>query len=285
MAESNETWMHVVNFMRERCGVALHDDQHYLLEERLEPVARELGLSSIDRVVERARGERSTGRHARRLIDAMTTHETSFFRDARFWSGFQNVALPILRDAVRQHGQTRIWVAGCSTGQEVVSMAIALAEADSHVAQNTTLLGTDVSAGVVDQARRGVYTPLQLGRGMPTALKARYFESEPTGMRVLRRLRDRMVFKVQNLLHDPAPMHGFHIVTCRNVLIYFEPEDRDYAISQLVAAVHPDGAVGVGNTEVIANQRLGPGWYAPGVVHESVLARQAFRTGRPRFQS
>ena len=259
---NDPAWPLVVDFCRRRCGLVLHEEQQYLLSSRVGPVAEKLGYGSVLAFVREACQAGAPPRSVELLIDAMTTHETSFFRDPAFWTTFQAHALPRLRAAVRTRGLAQIWSAACSTGQEAHTLAMILDEEAPDIAPQVRIVGTDVSPPTLDQARAGVYSGLEVARGLDSRRLARHFEPHGSGHRVRQGLRDRIRWEVQNLLADAAPAPQFELVLCRNVLIYFDKADRDEVVRRLFAVLRPDGLLGVGTTELVSATMVAPGWYS-----------------------
>lgn len=251
-----DAWADARELMQAACGVVLAEDQRYLLEARLVPVARAHGLESAEACVA---GARSSTRLAEAVVDALTTHETSFFRDASFWKVFETAVVPRLLES-RRDRPLRVWSAACSTGQEAWTLAMLLEERWPELAARTEVVGTDVSHGSLERARAGLFTSLEVNRGIGAARLLRFFEQAPGGFRVKPRLRERVRWEHGNLLTSPAPV-GCQLVLCRNVLIYFSPSDRQRVCRRLREAVDPDGFVGVGASELLDAPALGPGWY------------------------
>ena len=273
MSENAQAWPLVVDFMRRRCGLVLRGDQEYLLASRLQPVARRLGYSSLLRFVAEATAPRAANTQVvQLLVDAMTTHETSFFRDPVFWETFQRTVVPELRKAVKARGSASVWSAACSTGQEPYTIAMMLEELEPAIAAQVRIHATDVSSLAVDRARTGEYSVLETGRGLHARRLVQHFEQDRAGFKVKARLRDRVSFAQHNLLGTaPAPARC-DVALCRNVLIYFDAADRTTAIDRLYDAVLPQGFVGVGATELLPGQALSPGWYP---ARGAVLVRRA----------
>jgi chemotaxis protein methyltransferase CheR len=272
MSEAAAVWPLVVEFMRRRCGLVLRDGQEYLLASRLTPVARRLGYPSLSRFVAEATSREADHETVQHFVDAMTTHETSFFRDPVFWATFTREIVPELRAAVRARGSATVWSAACSTGQEPYTVAMLLEELEPAVAAQVRIHATDVSALVVERARQGSFSVLETGRGLHARRLVQHFDADRAGFRIKARLRERVSFAQHNLLGAAPPPLRCDVALCRNVLIYFGAADRAIAIDRLREAVLPHGFVGVGATELLPGQALSPGWYA---ARSAALARRA----------
>jgi len=251
-------WAMVQRFMQDESGVTLRDDQSYLLEARLGGVSRSFSFPDTPAFVRAACAPGATAPHRRALIDAMTTHETLFFRDAPFWERMEQTVLPSLSATGRP---IRIWSAACSSGQEPYSLVMMLEESFPELVKRTEILATDVAADTVDRARNGVFTTLEVNRGLNARRMVRHFDSVAGGFQFKATLRDRIRFSVHNLVAPGLDPSDCDIVLCRNVLIYFEDERRRQVITRLRRAARPDGLIGVGSTETLSLRSLGPGWY------------------------
>jgi|LakWasMet46_HOW7_FD_contig_41_738615_length_2120_multi_2_in_0_out_0_2 chemotaxis protein methyltransferase CheR len=261
MAEAPASWNALRSFMKEKCGVQLSEEQHYLMEARLGPVAKTLKFRSVDDYVMEACRPGATRTVVSPLIDAMTTHETYFFRDTGFWKTFVDVVIPRLAE---RPGPLRIWSAACSTGQEPYTMAMLLEEKFPQLMDRVTITATDVSEGVIEAARHGSYSVFEVNRGVAAPRLMRHFERDGGHFRVKERLRRIVSWAPQNLITQPPPGDGFDLVLVRNVLIYFPEVTRLQVIGRLRSSLRPTGFLGVGSTELIGGQNnaaIAPGWY------------------------
>lgn len=248
--------------MRDTCGVLLAEDQHYLMEARLAPVAKTLNYSSVSEYVLEACRAGAPRSMTSPLVDAMTTHETSFFRDGGFWKAFQDNVLPRL--GVLEPGSTRpmkIWSAACSTGQEAYSLSMMLDENYPALAARTTIVATDVSEGVVDQAAQGSFSVFEVNRGVSAPRLLKHFERNGGNFRIKEKHRKRITWQVQNLITGWPPSDGFDVVLVRNVLIYFPEVTRALVLKKARASLRPTGFLGIGSTELIPGSSICPGWY------------------------
>ena len=260
MPESADGWALVQRFMVRACGVVMSDEQRYLLDVRLGPVARQHGFVSVRAFVDAACAERPGEPFARALVDAMTTHETFFFRDAAFWRSFAEVVVPRLLTRERTV-PLRVWSAACSTGQEPYSVVMTFAERGPGALEALDLVASDVAEISLERARDGVFSALEVSRGLSAERLARHFDPHGGGYRIKERLRRSVRWEVQNLL-APSPYPARQdVVLCRNVLIYFGDRDRAEVTRRLFEAAAPGAFVGVGTTEVIKGRPVAPGWF------------------------
>lgn len=236
------------------CGVYLDESKTYLIRNRLKDLMQELKVDSLDRLA--AMAERSTGLAIRdRIVDALTTHETLFFRDRTPFDAIKQVILPKLQaTAGDSRPKLRIWSAACSTGQEPYSVAMALTESGiDRSSWDISIEATDVSSGSIKIAQRGVYADHELARGLSQQQRQRFFESVSDGWQIKSEIRQMVRFSVGNLLSQTHARDQFDLILCRNVAIYFTPEDRLKIFEQLAQRLSPDGYLFVGCSEVLTN--------------------------------
>lgn len=257
-----DVWQTVRAFMRARCGVVFDDTQAYLLEARLEPVAREHGYPSVASFVWSATSNDAQPLVRASLIDAMTTHETRFFRDAPFWD---TLAERLLDDvASRAEGGLRVWCAACSTGQEPYTLLMVLHDRRPEFLSRTRIVATDVAVPTIRRAQAGVFALHEVNRGLDAAALRRHFDATDRGaFRVRPHLTTNVDWRVQNLVMDEPPGGPFDVVLLRNVLIYFDEETRGRVLDRVCKALRPGGLLGVGSTELLPFERLAPGWFRP----------------------
>lgn len=241
----------LTQFLQERSGLALGSSKEYLLESRLIPLAQSFGLNGIAELVLALRRNPPESL-ASSVVEAMTTNETSFFRDKTPFDELREQMLPKLladRATVRR---LRIWSAASSTGQEAYSLAIMLREhypqlADWHV----EIVGTDLSKAALARAEAAVYTHFEVQRGLPIQMMVKYFQQESGGWRVKEDLRKWTRFRSLNLLEPFQHLGTFDIIFCRNVLIYFENPIKKQILDRMSKMLRPDGYLALGAAETV----------------------------------
>jgi chemotaxis protein methyltransferase CheR len=238
----------VIALCRSRGGLKVSADKTYLIESRLNPIAREEGLAGAEALVVAAR-ESDEARLSWRIVEAMAASETAFFRDRDVFAALRTRIVPELM-AARAPGAVKIWSAACSTGQEVYSLAIMASElAQAGGAGPIELFGSDISSADLERAKSGLYSQSEVQRGLPIRMLIRHFTKEDDMWRLAADLRRGVRWRRANLI---APMEGFgpfDIVLCRNVLGLMESEARGKVLANLRAAVAPDGYLILGLTE------------------------------------
>jgi chemotaxis protein methyltransferase CheR len=237
------------------CGVHLDETKGYLLESRLAPLMHENACRSFSELHMKARMD-ATKTISRKIVDAVTTGETSFFRDSSPFDLFQFKLLPELID--RRRAATppnkpitlRIWSAACSSGQEVYTTAIILKETLGNLGKyDIHLLGTDVSDQAIARSSYGFFSASEVDRGLPPEKLQRYFHSVQNGWKIQDELRAMAAFRKINLMEDFSGLGRFDIIFCRNVAIYFTEADKVRLFSRLGNVLATDGALIIGSTE------------------------------------
>jgi len=232
----------------ERSAIVLSDEQAYLIESRLTPLAKEAGCDLSGLVARICREPHGSLRE--RVVEAMTTNETSFFRDRHPFTALKEHVLPELLLGRAQHRKLSIWSSACSSGQEAYSLLMLLLEAFPLVKLwDVRILGTDLSPKMVERARAGVYSQIETGRGLPAALLAKYFEPHETGWRVRSELRKKTSWRVLNLTRGEPNQEKFDLIFLRNVLIYFNQETRAGVLKSVTRAMRPDSYLFLGSSE------------------------------------
>ena len=249
----------LAGLLEARTGQQLTMNRRWRIETALSALLRERGIATLDELITiLVMGKEPA--LSNRVVEALLNNETYFFRDRAPFDLLARHALPKLA-AKRDPGRRiRIWSAGCSTGQEVYSIAMLFAEnPDAWRGWTIDVLGSDVSAGVVDRARSGTYTQFEVQRGLGINQMIRWFEECDDGWRAVEPLRKVVRFQVHNLMEAPPHPGDFDIVLCRNVLLYLTPEKRRIAFDRLASAMAPDGwlMLGAGETVIGQTERFG----------------------------
>lgn len=237
------------------CGVYLDQSKGYLIETRLGALLRSSGAATWAELLKRAKAEPGTAMRGK-IIDAVTTNETSFFRDAAPFDLLRHKLFPELIDRRVEAGlrpvPIRILSAACSTGQEAYSAAIVLKELLGDLRKyDIRILGLDISDEAVAKASYGYFSRMELERGMPANMLNRHFEPAGERWKIKDELRAAATFRRANLLEPIASPHPFDVVFCRNVAIYFTEADKTALFRNLGRNLAPDGALIIGATESI----------------------------------
>ena len=226
--------------LRERSGLVLSADKHYLVESRLLPVARRAGFAGLaELVLELKRGARSEPL-AVDVVEAMTTHESYFFRDKLPFEHLRHVVVPALMAARTKARRLRIWCAAASTGQEPYSVAMCLREMAAQLADwRVEIVATDLCRDVLDRAKAGTYSQFEVQRGLPIGFLLKYFARDGETWRVAPDIRRMVQFRPLNLLSDFSHLGMFDVVFCRNVLIYFDQATKTNVLDRIGRVIEP----------------------------------------------
>ncbi|MCP3994104.1 MAG: protein-glutamate O-methyltransferase CheR [bacterium] len=240
----------IAQLVDELCGVMLDETKGYLIEGRLGDLVERWGSTSFGAFCDEARASRLL---QNQIIDAITTNETLFFRDASPFEALKHKVIPETIDAKVDSAfpkRLRIWSAACSTGQEPYSMAMVLADLLPDIGSwDVNILGTDISNAAIKRASLGLYSTHEVRRGMPPEMLAKHFQEEPGGWRVKDTLRYMIAFGRRNLLEPFTGLGPFDVIFCRNVAIYFETDIKRDLFSRLADRLTPDGYLIAGAAE------------------------------------
>lgn len=243
-------------FVRElilaRSAIVLEPGKEYLLEARLAPIVRDIGAQDMAGLVDALRRAPS-GPLTTRVVEAMTTNETSFFRDLHPFDSLRQVIVPQLLQ--RNTDRTlNIWSAACSTGQEPYTIAMTLREHFPQLADwKVKIYATDLAENVLERARSGRYRQLEVNRGLPASYLAKYFTRQGTEWEVVPKLKEWTEFRQLNLIGEWPVMPRFDVVFLRNVLIYFDMETKRKILKRVRRAMKPDGWLFLGGAETTLN--------------------------------
>lgn len=237
-------------FLEDACGIVLGDNKHYLVTSRLNRLIREFDLGSFGELMGRLRRERHS-KLRERIVDAMTTNETLWFRDTYPFEVLRHYVLPEL--SKKRPMQLRIWSAACSSGQEPYSISMTLQEylasRPGSLPSNIQIVATDISPTVLQAANSGIYEKMSLSRGLSEERRQRHFIQRGERWEVRPELRSRVSFRELNLLESYATLGRFDIVFCRNVLIYFSAERKRDILTRIARALNPRGYLFLGGSE------------------------------------
>lgn len=242
----------VLALVRQQTGVDFSGYKRSTVARRVE---RRMVLRRSPTLAQYVTTLRSDRAEAKTLANDMLIHVTSFFRDA---SAFEAVKAKVFRPLVKQkadQGTIRIWVAGCSTGEEAYALVICLLETldeqDKYL--SLKLFGTDLSDEAVEVARRGRYSEAALADVSPERIH-RFFEKDEQGYRIDKRVRELCVFVRHDVTRDP-PFARLDLISCRNLLIYFDAELQRRVVTMLHYCLNPRGYLFLGQSEALTSFR------------------------------
>lgn len=245
-------------YIMEISGIALSRGKEYLIETRLNPLMEQLNCSSYSDLHRKAKYDLKNDIQ-KKIIDAISTNETYFFRDKSPFTLIQYKIIPDLIDR-RSKNRTvlkptiRLWSAANSTGQEIYSIAMALDEIGiTPQKYQIKLLGTDISDAAITQASYGRYSKFEVARGLDPKRLNKYFTKDGDCWKIKDEIRAMVQFKKMNLMKPFVGLGKFDIILCRNVMIYFTEEDRRKIYANIAKVLEPDGYLIIGATESLVN--------------------------------
>jgi chemotaxis protein methyltransferase CheR len=244
---------------RRRAGIVLTEDKSYLLETRLGPVLQRFGLGSLGALGQKLRALPGEVLE-RAVVEALTTHESSFFRDGRPFENLRAI-LPGVFAAKPPGDRVRVWSAACSTGQEAYSVAMLATELlGPGAAERLDILATDISGDVLARAKDASFSQFEVQRGLPARALVTHFTQDGARWRLRPALRAMVRFEEHNLLSDGASLGRFDVIFCRNVLIYFDAPTKTRVLEMLARHLLPDGVLYLGAAETVIGltDRLAP---------------------------
>lgn len=247
MTLSAHEFQFVSSLVRREASIVLEPGKEYLVEARLLPLARKAGLGSVTEFLLRAQG--ATGRLDRDgIVDALTTNETSWFRDREPFSAMTDMVIPQLVKSRGPLRSMRVWSAASSSGQEPYTLAILLKE-NLPAGWTFEILGTDISTEMLARAEGGRYSQLEVNRGLPAPLLVKHFIRVGPEWEVAAPIRKAVTFKRLNLAAPFPAMPAFDVVFLRNVLIYFDVETKRAVLRRIRTLLKPDGWLFLGAAE------------------------------------
>jgi chemotaxis protein methyltransferase CheR len=239
----------VCKMVQERSGIVLEPGKEYLVEARLGPLLRQMNLNSIGDLIAQLRLQSGNGLH-RHIVEAMVTTESSFFRDHHPFEGLRKVVFPDLIKRRSSERRLNIWCAASSVGQEPYSVALLIREHFPELlGWKVSILATDLSRPILERAREGRFSQIEVNRGLPAFLLVKYFEQHGTEWQLKPTIRAMVEFQEINLTQPWPPFAAMDLVLLRNVMIYFDVETKKAILNRLQRVLRPDGYLLLGGAE------------------------------------
>jgi chemotaxis protein methyltransferase CheR len=261
---------YIAQLVHRRSAIVLEPGKEYLAESRLESIARDHGLASVGELVSNMRNGKLDLSDA--VVDAMTTNETSFFRDAHPFNAFRDSVLPELIEARRVARAITIWCGACSSGQEPYSLAMIIREHFPELASwQVRIIATDISPSMLQRTREGRFSQLEVNRGLPAPMLVKHFTRDGMHWVVNDDLKQMVSAQYLNLNERWPVMPPLDLVFMRNVLIYFDVPTKQQILAKVRQQLRPDGLLLLGGAETTMNldanfERVSHGrstWYRP----------------------
>lgn len=240
-------------FLSVACGIELGDNKQYLVNSRLKALLSKHGLRSVSELLTAVKNGATSGLR-QQIIDAMTTHETLWFRDQYPYEALKRMIFPELARSCIPN--IRIWSAACSSGQEPYSISMIVEEYrreyPRHPLGNVQIVATDISPTILKGAKEGIYEDIALGRGLTSDRRSVFFDEHGEKAKVKDFVRNRIMFQEQNLISPFTALGKFYVIFCRNVLIYFSDEKKADILERMANAIEPGGYMFMGGSEAIS---------------------------------
>jgi chemotaxis protein methyltransferase CheR len=253
MSISTADFDFIRTMVREQAAIVLETGKEYLVEARIGPLATREGLGSLHDLVELLRKGPADGLR-KKVVDAMTTNETFFFRDVEPFEVMKKHIVPELMAARVGTRKLNLWCGASSTGQEPYSVAMMLWETFPQLATwEIGYLATDISLDVVEKARAGRYSQIEVNRGLPVTYLLKYFQKQGLEWEIKESIRRMVTFQEMNLIKPWPAMPSQDIVMLRNVLIYFDVETKRNILRKVRELLRPDGYLFLGGAETTLN--------------------------------
>ncbi|MDJ1493869.1 protein-glutamate O-methyltransferase CheR [Cytophagaceae bacterium DM2B3-1] len=256
---SDADFKRISTYIYESCGIKLPIAKRNMVESRLKKrlkITRQSSFKTYFDFVFTTAGKQEELQY---MVNAITTNKTDFFREYNHFEFLRSTVLPELLD--RSHNVLNVWSAGCSSGEEPYSLAMALSEyMTDHVPFTFRILGTDLSTEVLSKAIRAVYTEDRI-TDIPLHLRKKYLlrnkSHEQHDVRIIPDLREKVTFQQLNFLEeDHRKLGNFHIIFCRNVLIYFDKPTQEMVLNKLISKLVKGGYLFIGHSESLAHMNL-----------------------------
>lgn len=244
---STANYLFFQQWIRNASGLVLDQQKEYLLRARLAVVMEREQIATLDDLCHKLR--QGTKELQKSVVEAMTTHETLFFRDPVVFTALREILLPLLLRNDRPR-PIQIWSAAASTGQEAYSLAILLSEMGC-TSQDVCIWATDLSERVLARAAAGVYGEFEIKRGLSQQQRDRYFIADKQAWHIHECLQKMVRFEQMDLRQLTGIRNKFDLILCRNVLIYFDQETKMHVLGKLEAALAKGGYLLLGTTESI----------------------------------
>ncbi len=250
-----DNYAYLQQYIYRESGIVLEAGKQYLLDARLTPIVKDAQVSTINDLCALLRATQS-GTLKRSVVEAITIHETLFFRDTAAFEALKSSILPHLKTLRESSRRLRIWSAAASSGQEAYSIAMMLLELGLGSWQ-VDILGTDLSHQILTRAREGRYAQIEISRGLPAAYLVKYFKRHGLEWEVSDQVRRMVRFEQLDLRQVPRLFGPFDLALCRNVLIYFDLETKRKIVQSIRATMIAGGILMLGSAETLLNLDAG----------------------------
>lgn len=266
MLAINETeFLRLIGYMKNNYGINL-TQKKTLIEGRLSNTIIEKGFDSFGEYFNFVFSDKTCG-EIETLINKLTTNHTFFMRESKHFDYFRNTVLPYLAESIRDR-DLRIWSAGCSTGEEPYTLQMIMNDyfGNNSVFWDKKILATDISTRALEIAKVGKY-PLEAISEITPFWKLNYFEKlDGENVRVKESIRENVIFRKFNLMEEQFPFkRKFHVIFCRNVMIYFEKNTKQLLVNKFYDCLDKGGYLFIGHSETIDKEETDFKYIIPAV--------------------
>lgn len=244
---------YIADLVKKEAGITLDTGKEYLVESRVDPVARTLGFQDIASfVLHLQRSIDNTQR--RQVVESLTTHETSFFRDVEPFEALRAEIIPAIIERQREAKEISIWCGAASSGQEPYSLCMLIREHFPMLSSwKIRFIATDISTSILAKAKAGIFNQIEVNRGLPVRLLAKYFKKAEQNWIIEPEIREMVTFSELNLLHSYSSIPPCDLVMLRNVLIYFDIETKRQILTKVSNILRPECCLFLGTAETTLN--------------------------------
>src|ERR1700761_7441643 len=253
MSSRASEFSYLCELVKNSTAIALDSQREYLMEARLAGIAQQEGFRNVSELLTRVRSGGSSQLQWK-VVEAMTTNETSFFRDVKPFEALRQVVFPALMKARQNERKLSIWCAACSSGQEPYTISMLLREHFPEL-QNwkVTILATDIATDMLEKSKSGRYTQLEVNRGLPASYLVKYFKKDGVDWILDESIRKMVEIRRMNLSVAWPLMPPMDLVMLRNVMIYFPVDTKKQILKNMRSVMRPDGHLFLGTAETTIN--------------------------------
>jgi chemotaxis protein methyltransferase CheR len=272
MAINTSDFAYVADLARKNAAIVIEPGKEYLVESRLTPLAKTEGFDTLEAFLSKLRLDPVPGPRLAKVIDALTTNETLFFRDHHPFEALKKGVLPKIIEARAAAKKITIWCAASSTGQEPYSIAMLVRECFPQLRDWTVnIIATDISPRVLQQARLGQYNKIEVNRGLPAIYLVKYFTKQDDTWTLKEDVRKMVDYRMLNLIQPFNGLPVCDVVFIRNVLIYFDTATKQSILRNIRKQMAPDGYMFLGTAETTLNIDAGfkPATFGPAVAYQA----------------
>lgn len=252
MLNAND-FAYIAQLVKDEAGITLDKGKEYLVTSRVDPMAKSLGYADIAALVSHLKQSGDTVRR-RQVVESLTTHETSFFRDHEPFEALRKTVLPEILEKQKDKRELTIWCGAASSGQEPYSLCMLLREHFSELSNwKITFIATDISRPILERCRGGEYCQIEINRGLPIRFLTKYFDKVGTNWVIKQEIRSMVKFTEMNLLKPFIGVPLCDLVFLRNVLIYFDIQTKRDILERVRKVLKPHGVLFLGTAETTLN--------------------------------